>query len=315
MTYSVGSTVTALDYMAFRGPVGPASAYVSDVAAGNVVAALVGVGFGTRGYGQVSTVLPAKSTGNVILASDWNYLQSAISNINIHTGSSLPIEPTAVGNTVIQAEDGSNGRANIPNIITQLDRNRLNSNSTQMSTTVANTSIRTASWTTSNIVYHEITADFSTEDNARFFFNSGGSIYISAAFTGTNDQFSNAVGSMLAQVGTVQIGSQATTHTGPSGTPSSIGYYNLTTSYQQVFVGTGSGQYSTFSYTVSAMCNNVNGTNGGNGSQIKVKAAVGLGTTGTAIGTLTSTVSNHQAGGVFTINTPAYTKNHGVDQG
>lgn len=318
MTYSVGNIATATDYMAFRGSISPNAAYPSDAAAGNVIAALMGVGFGTRGYGQTATVLPHEQTGNVITASDWNYLHAAISNINIHTGSQLPIEPAVVVGTLIQAQDGSNSRANLSNIITQLDRNRLISNSTQMTTTFSSlSSTRTAAWNTGNTVVHEFTVNFGTQDAARYFFNTGGAIYVSATFTGTSDPFSNDISSMLSQMGVIQIGSQATVQTGTGGTAAPIGYYGLTTSYQQIFTHPGSSPYTSLSYTIMAKCDFYTpGVNGGNGAQVHVTAAFGLGGySNTASGTLTSTVGNHQASGVFTITTPTYTTINGVNQG
>ena len=57
MTYAVGGIIQAADYNGFVGNTAVNVAYASDAAAQNKVAALIGVGYGTRGYGQTSTLL------------------------------------------------------------------------------------------------------------------------------------------------------------------------------------------------------------------------------------------------------------------
>jgi len=57
MTYASGGLIQAGDYNGFVGNTAPSSAYTSSLAATDKVAALIGVGYGDRGYGQTSTNL------------------------------------------------------------------------------------------------------------------------------------------------------------------------------------------------------------------------------------------------------------------
>ena len=63
MTYAKGSNITALDLNNLTGSVNTTGPYASAAAATGKVAALLGVGYGDRGYGQVSPTLTKKTTG------------------------------------------------------------------------------------------------------------------------------------------------------------------------------------------------------------------------------------------------------------
>ena len=55
--------------------------------------------------------------------------------------------------------------------------------------------------------------------------------------------------------GTVKFVQGATTYTGPGGTAASVGFDDLTTSYQQIFTATGAGSYSANDWTIQAKAN------------------------------------------------------------
>jgi hypothetical protein len=164
--------------MDFRGPIGPANPYPNDTtAAQGPIAALIGYGYGTRGYGQLDTFLPPRNPGNRVSSVEWNAMQTAMSNINIHTGSGLTLQPRVTPSGRIIAEDGVDSTANIEALATTLDINRLQYDPDQMSTDLAITSGRDTKW--NGTITHEFTVDFDSEDHARWYFNSGGSIDIS----------------------------------------------------------------------------------------------------------------------------------------
>lgn len=315
MTYAVNSTILAADYMAFRGSNAPNVAYADVAAASDRLAALIGVGYGTRGYGQTSTVFPAVSTGSSVTASQWNSLISVISNLNTHTGSGLVV-PTAVAvGDVIQAFDGTGGRPNIHTLIPALDTNRMNAAIGQMAqTTSGASSQRTTSWNT--MVYHEWTVTFSSEDDARYFFNTGGQIQVEADRSGgTASTLNTAITDMLNDVGTIKFAAQATTSTpAGAGTAYPIGYYGLTGSYQTVFYHPGPVSYSAPNYTLNVKAENIVGTNGGNGTVIRFRAIfeTGLPSYDTADGTLDSSVFQLKAGGVLSVTAPTYAVTHAL---
>jgi hypothetical protein len=307
MTYAVGQPIAAADYMGFRGAEAPNTAYPSSTAATNAIAALVGVGYGSRGYGQTSTVLPAVTAGSVITAAQWNYLYASMSVINIQTGSGLTLPPNASAGSVIQAENGTGGRPDLPTLITTLDANRLLYDITQMAVSAELTSQLTTPWSVS--VTHQFTQTFSSEDLARYFYNTGGHIYVSASRTGgTGSHIDYAFTDMLAQMGTIKFGSTATTYTGTGGTVYPIGYYGLTGTFQTIFTHYGSAYgYTSASYTLQARAENIAGLNGGNGTVIRLQAifATNLPSYDTVDGTLTSTVQQ-LAADVLSITVPTY---------
>lgn len=308
MTYAVGQVIDATDFMGFRGANAVNTAYASDLLATNKVAALIGVGYGTRGYGQ-SSVISTVSSGDIITIGPWNDLFSALQIINTHTGSALAIPSLVTIGDIVEALTGTGGDPNVPTVISTLDTNRLNYSIGQMSLTSSTTSTRTTSWTVS--VFHEFTMTFTDENSARYFFNSGGTVYVSASRTGgSSTTLNSSISTMLNDMGTIRFGAQATTYTGSGGTAYPIGYYDLTSSYQDVFFHPGPVSYSAPNYTLKARAENITGTNGGNGTVVRFQALFETGVPAfsynAADGTLTSSVSQLKATGSLTIASPAY---------
>jgi hypothetical protein len=271
MTYAVGQNIAATDFMGFRGAQSPGTAYPNSSAATNAVAALVGVGYGSRGYGQTTVTLPAVATVDVVLATTWNDLFAAMAIINTQTGSALTLPSNVSTVSVIQADTGG-ARPNLPNLISTLDSNRLNYDITQMSVDAELSDTRSTSWI--NTITHEFTQTFSSEDAARYFYNTGGQIYISGSLTeGSGSHLDVAFAALLSQMGTIKIGAVATTYTGTGGTVYPIGYYGLTGTFQTLFTHYGSAYgYTGISYTIQSRVENVVGLNGGNGTVVRTQA-------------------------------------------
>ena len=180
MTYFSGNNVSTSSFLEFRGPLGPNEPYPSEeTAASGPIAALIGWGYGKRGYGQINQFLPTVINGETVSHIEWNALQEAMGNINIHTGSRLTMQPRVDVFGQIIAEDGTNSTANIEFLATTLDTNRMLFDPDQMGTAPAITNSRSEPWV--GTIKHEFTVDFGTEDRARWYFNSGGSIDISAS--------------------------------------------------------------------------------------------------------------------------------------
>lgn len=314
MTYAVGQRIEEADYTAFRGTLGPSAAYPDATSATRKLAALIGVGYRNRGYGQTSFLMPSVAVGDVILADHWNGIFNALGIINTHTGSGLTIPSQVVANTSILAQDGSAGRSNLGSLISTLDSNRLTYSVGQMGLTSALTSTRTTAWNVQ--VYHEFTVTFTNEDQARYFFNTGGQIYASASRSGgTASSLNSVLTTILSNMGTIKFGQDITTYTGTGGTAYPIGYYDLTSSYQTVFVAYGTTiGYTSLSYLLKARAEGIVGANGGNGSTIRFQAVIstGLPSYDTLNGTLTSTISQLKAGGVLSITSPTYSTTTGL---
>jgi hypothetical protein len=314
MTYAVDQTISAADYTAFRGDNGPDTAYTSDLNATQKLAALIGVGYGQRGYGQVSTAFSGVSIGDVITAAQWNAIFSVMGTINTHTGAALTIPSPVVSGGIIQALDGTSSRPNLPALVASLDASRNNFSIAQMAVTSVLSSVRTTSWNTS--VYHEFTAAFASENDARYFFNSGGQLYLSASRAGgTSTTINSLLTDLLNAIGTIRFGYNSTTYTGTGGMVYPIGYYSLTTSYQNIFYAVSSSPYSYYYYgaplslTIKARSDSIGGVNGGNGSTIRIQLIfeTGLPSYDSVDGTLTSSVSQLKSSGVLAITSPTYT--------
>lgn len=307
MTYITSGIVSTSDFMGFRGNVDVASPYSSSTDATNKVAALIGVGYGDRGYGQLSTSIPLITTGLLVKIDSWNSLLHAVSTINTHTGSNLGnISNVSVGNTIV-AYDGSLSKLNLPTIISTLDNNRLQSNISDMSLTAALTSSTINSWNTS--IYHEFTVQFINEDSARFFFNTGGQVVVSSTRGGgSNTGLNTAISNMLNDIGYIRVSAKSTNKSGP-GTSYNIGYYNLTGTYQNLFTITGSNpSYSTISYVLSGRTENISNVNGGNGYLLRFRAtfATGLGPSDIVDGNLQSNAYQYKSTGVVSVTSPIF---------
>lgn len=308
MTYTIGSTILATDYNTFRGDYAPSVAYPDGSTATNKLAALIGVGYGTRGYGQ-SVSYPAVSSGDSITAAQWTTVKTVMNLINVHTGAGLTLQPTVTAGNTINANDGSLGRVNLSGLIASLDSARLTFDIGQMALTSVLTSTRSTSWNTQ--VYHEFTIDFGTENNARYFFNSGGTIYISASRTGGSaTPINTAMTNILSQMGTIKFSAETTTYTGTGGAVNAIGYYGIPGAYQVLFYHAGpGGTYAAMSYTLQARRESYVGLNGANGSLVRMQAIFDTGLDPTHIldGTLTSSIDQLKENGGLTIATPTYT--------
>lgn len=309
MTYNVGNTIAATDYMSFRGANAPSVSYASDASAINKVAALIGVGFGQRGYGVTSTTLPTVvGNSSIVTATVWNNLRSAMSVINTHTGSGLTLQPVVSTGNLIVANDGRPALTNIPALISTLDNNRFNVGAGQ-TTTTSNVlvSTKTVAWT--NSVVHEFTIIFGVEDQARYFFNTGGKIQLSASRTGgTPGGVNDVITSMLSAMGTVTFTATDTSYSGTGGTGSTIGYYDLTNVYQTAFSMPGSGAYPNISYSVLARRENFAGQNGGNGSLVRFRAFIDISdyVAEIADGTLISSISSIRSTGAIVVSNPTF---------
>lgn len=132
------------------------------------------------------------------------------------------------------------------------------------------TSTRTTAWgsATKTTINHAFTVDFGSSDNARYFFNSGSSIRFSGNFDYTlNTPQNRAWDRLMAFIGTVVFNYSSTSSNG-GGTGSSIGFYDLTNSPQQVFTASGSGTYvvaayGSNNYEIRVSCDAVNNSTGG----------------------------------------------------
>lgn len=217
------------------------------------VASLV-MGSNPTGYGQFLYSSQA-STNTVITASQWNALRNDMSRAYLHiTGSSAqdtlaivnlnPPNLQLIGSSTVISDAILTQYTNFSNYI---NTNKTTAHPTQVTPNVAITSTqRTANWGgATDVISHTITVTFNgytqnggaftvTADNhARYFFNAGGVIQLSASFAPTaapvgskNEMWQN----LLSQFGQITFGSTSTaasggfnTVGGPGGTEGGTG--------------------------------------------------------------------------------------------
>jgi hypothetical protein len=220
----------------------------------NRINVIMGVGSGGVGYGQ-TLASSQKSIGSVVLLEDLAKLRLDMIRARQHQSgvdetSNYPIYSTT--DTVSEA-----AFANLEQQIAIIENNRLALGVNQSSLGVAVTSQRTLNWNAT--IRHNVTVDFSTANNARYFFNSGGEIRTYATITNFRGLIGSDWNTLLTNMGIIKLAAYTTTRSG-TGTGSSIGYYNLTNTPRLIFTKTASGGYlyAANDYSVFASCDVAN---------------------------------------------------------
>lgn len=224
------------------------------------VAAIMGVGSTTEGYGQTLNSSQV-STALTVTAVQVNALYADLVAGRIHQTGATPttIVEIVIGNSIADAtSDNPNGTKkgflDYEALITtfEADPARFAVAASQTTNGTGVTSTRTAAWNTD--IAHVVRVDFATANARRNYFNAGGTIKFEATLASAGDAKSNDWASMLTNMGTIAMGYTATTATG-TGTVTSIGNFDLTSSNQIIFRKPGTGVYSANDYYVYAKAN------------------------------------------------------------
>lgn len=222
-----GDTIAAVDFNNARTNINLLLSGATDVTLGTYTAA------STYGWNQGGVGVGAASAGNNVLATGANGafkdLQDDVQAMCLFLGQSLR---TGVGadvttSTVISATTWSNLMLNIKDCWD----NRFSPASRTASTDGSAT--RTSAWT--NTLTQVSSWTFASEGACRAFFNGGGALGVSASRSGgststQNTQWTNK----LSNLGDVWLYHNSTS--AGAGTTSGVGFYELTTSYQQLVI-------------------------------------------------------------------------------
>jgi hypothetical protein len=229
------------------------------------IAVIMGTGSGNSGYGQSLVSSQVAVGSNVDLTRVLNLRTDMIKARQHQTGNNEAPGGTGAFPLVTTADQITDAfAANLESQMTTIETNKLALGSGNLGnqftdTTDANTSQRTASW--NGLLTHNITVAFGSNDNARYYFNSGGDIRFRVTLTGgTSDTGVNQIytdwSNMFTTMGTIIMNHNSTSRTGSSGTAQAIGLYQLTTSNQQIFSRVGSGNYASNTYIINARTDN-----------------------------------------------------------
>lgn len=227
---------------------------------------IFGTGSGQSGYGQVVTS-PTVVRGQRQTAAQWLALRNDMIKARQHqTGSAVGTSSSTDGNNLISINSGtliSNALLtqynNFADVLTTNKFAIANGAQTNFSADESLVqSVRTTAW--NGTIKHQITITGATAGdgsiaNLRYFFNAGGTIRFTSTITGYSESSTNQKGwtwnQMLTGMGTISFNYNSTA--GATGTGTSIGFNQLTTTDQTIFTKLApSGNYSTNAYLIKA---------------------------------------------------------------
>lgn len=266
----------------------------------NTLNATWATGGGQAGYGQ--TAVANVAVGDIVSATPWNGLFYNTSNAASHQGTSITSIANVSSSNVVTFYSAA--QTNLNSIYSARGNAASQGSTTANAVTTAVTWNNTATWT------HTVT--FANGDAARYFFNAGGQIKMTAAHSNSTAGVNAALATLCTASGTVVISGQNSgsrtisgvayngiTKIGGSGSTESIstnsGYFGLTTTDQTLFdQNSGDAPYTTLMDLVyKGKTNGVQGSNQDNGSVVTITSIMresgGNGTIGTG-STVTCTV-------------------------
>lgn len=208
---------------------------------------VVGTGAASYGYGQ-SIQSSAVASSNLVSKTEWDNLRFDIVNAIVHQTGSLPsMNAPAEGELIRYGASVPNFQYNT--LATQARTNRFDIAAGQY-VTEAGLSSGSIPVTFSSYAQNSFTITFSTANDARYFFNSGGKIRFSSSFTvgasPTSQDYSWR--DLLLGAGTIAFGGNT--------------YYTLTSSDTTFSTISGSSTYSANKWLLKARCNVANNSTG-----------------------------------------------------
>lgn len=277
MTYAINAKILAVDV----------NSQITDVNA------VIGVGFGNSGYGV--PFAGAAVVGQTISSSLFTNFRNRIVGAATHQGTVIDLPAVTdleVGDGIL-AYTGVT-RPDVPVAISNIVANK-QSVAAGQSTTIASalSSSRTVAWSTT--VNHIFTAKFANQNDARYFFNTGGQILISGSRSGGSVTPQNTDWTdLLTAAGTIIFDGSK--------------YFASTTASQLLNTSTGSGSYSANDWTIYWTTDTVTDANGGKGSTLTFTIEFNDDHTNsffdTVDGTLVSTIGTRVTSGSFARTPP-----------
>tara|TARA_Y100000748_G_scaffold45559_1_gene34041 strand:- start:1285 stop:2265 length:981 start_codon:yes stop_codon:yes gene_type:complete len=239
MAYQAGDTILDDEYNAF----------LTNTSGVIGINHTMGTGATVYGLGQaeLATVQGGTDSGTTITAASWNALLTALDNIANHTNASV------TARTQVTAGDTIAIKAAVATDLSTLAA-AVAAGSTSATAVSAGSELQSSQsgtrYTGAHVVEHTVT--FANANNMRFFFNAGGKIRVNLTRVGNGGSSATAkdssVDEMISAMGNFDIASLASTRSGSGETLTTdgfaIGFQDVTTSYQTVFLLTqSSGDY------------------------------------------------------------------------
>jgi hypothetical protein len=231
---NVGSQIFNSDYNAIR----------------NKVINILGSGAGQSGYGQlIQSSLVAQ--GNQVTSAQWDSLRYDVINAAVHQNGSPPsVTSVTSGETIKFGTTNPNNQYDA--LADLIVTNKFLVADGQYVIDSGTTVTYNTDWNTA--VTDTVTVTFSTAQEARYFFNSGGKIRFRSSRTGGSATAQNSSWSnLLTGVGTVNFGANT----------QGCNFYNLTNSYQTVYTLGANSPYASNNFLIRAYSNIADNSAGG----------------------------------------------------
>ena len=211
------------------------NSFVTSTSAPYGINHIYGVGDGAYGLGQAGTI-GTVGVGDTITATQWNSLFSIMDTVASHTNTSVTSTTarTAGDPIAVKAALG----ANLASLASSVAGGSVNASTgvTAGTTDVTNT----ASQVYDQTHVSECSFTFAGGDEARWFFNAGGRLRVVITNTATGSTPKDSlIQGLIDQTGNFDLRAQNSTITGTpvdstTGSDLTIGYYDLTTTYQTI---------------------------------------------------------------------------------
>ncbi len=310
MPYFIGGLIQAGTYNYFADLV---SSIYGDVYVNSTVPYLANTGYGKLpNLAHVNPQNPG-DPADLVTAVQWNALFSRVIACGVHQGTDttpIPTNPLLVG-TLVEAFNDYLTTQTLKDVLAKLVANKLLIAPGQIALTPATPAVNNVAWTTGKQYTFQV--DFGSWNNARYFFNLGGSINFAGSYTGGTNPVADAFwNTFWAGMGVIKFGWQDSFASGGS-QPSNRGFYDLTTTYQEVYrrVPIDAGvAYSNSYISVNAKLSAAAGTNGL--VDFQIQAVDNDVTPVSKTGTNTINIAVASSGGAITYPGPAVTVSTGT---
>ena len=210
------------------------------------IATIMGSGSGTTGYGQT---LASSQVGQYdkITVNQWNNLRDDIIRCRQHQtgitiGSAAPedlgyVSGTNLPQPTVAKQVKESWRAAYSEMAADCETNRLTAPPPASQATLANLvsqQVRTTAW--NGTIRQTVTVTWTTADEARYFFNTGGQIEFSSSRSGGSAGNKNVTWTtILSNMGTIKFNYTGVVTTGTGDYVSTNGFYEVGTSDELIF--------------------------------------------------------------------------------
>ncbi len=241
------------------------------------IVAVLGNGSGNIGYGQQARIQStAVSENNKVTINEWANLRYDVINAYKHIfGSNPTIATVAEGNTIRYSSSFTpdTGASDVPQLQYEqwadtITINRFTVAGGESGTTSVISASKTNAWVSQCAC--TIQVYFQNANAARYWFNSGGQIRISASRSGGAGSAQNISWfNLLSSAGTQQFGG-ANPGTGTFPTDG-FNWYRTTSSFQTYYTATASSPYGSNNYQLQSRCLDQPSNSGGLASQLEIR--------------------------------------------